>query len=135
MDNIYKNIDKYNQNKKMTKYGLYLTIWSLICLLTENVTQSCNRTVYQKQKNKYFSYFYHTILCCTTLSWKFQTKESYKNLQLLIHQIIILKTKRCTTEPYSFMVNNTTSLVDNPLHFRHNLFGRKKWSWQLLKRL
>ena len=31
--------------------------------------------------------------------------------------------KKCTTEPYSFLVNDTTSPSDNPLRFRKNLLG------------
>ena len=30
--------------------------------------------------------------------------------------------KECTKEPYSFLVNDTTLLSDNPLRFRYNLF-------------
>ena len=29
--------------------------------------------------------------------------------------------KKCTTEPYSFLVNDTTLASDNPLRFRNNL--------------
>ena len=29
--------------------------------------------------------------------------------------------KKCTAEPYSFLVNDTTLLSDNPLRFRKNL--------------
>ena len=29
--------------------------------------------------------------------------------------------KKCNAEPYSFLVNNTTLLLDNPLRFRKNL--------------
>ena len=31
--------------------------------------------------------------------------------------------KKCTTEPYSFLVNDTTLPSDDPLRFRKNLFG------------
>ena len=31
--------------------------------------------------------------------------------------------KKCTTEPYSFLVNDTTLPSDDPLSFRKNLFG------------
>ena len=31
--------------------------------------------------------------------------------------------KKCTDEPYSFLVNNTTLSSDNPLRFRKNLFN------------
>ena len=30
--------------------------------------------------------------------------------------------KKCTAEPYSFLVNDTTLPSDNPLRFRKNLF-------------
>ena len=31
--------------------------------------------------------------------------------------------KKCTTEPYSFLVNDTTLPSDNPLSFRKKLLG------------
>ena len=31
--------------------------------------------------------------------------------------------KRCTDEPYSFLVNDTTLASDNPLRFRKNLYN------------
>ena len=31
--------------------------------------------------------------------------------------------RKCTTEPYSFLVNNTTLASDNPLRFRKNRFN------------
>ena len=31
--------------------------------------------------------------------------------------------RKCTAEPYSFLVNDTTLASDNPLRFRKNLFG------------
>ena len=31
--------------------------------------------------------------------------------------------KKCTKEPYSFLVNDTTLQSDNPLRLRCNLFG------------
>ena len=31
--------------------------------------------------------------------------------------------KKCTAEPYSFLVNDTTLPPNNPLRFRKNLFG------------
>ena len=32
-------------------------------------------------------------------------------------------TKKCTAEPYSFLVNDATLASDNPLRFRKNLFN------------
>ena len=31
--------------------------------------------------------------------------------------------KKCTDDPYSFLVNDTTLLSDNPLRFRKNLYN------------
>ena len=31
--------------------------------------------------------------------------------------------EKCTSEPYSFFINDTTLSSDNPLRFRKNLFG------------
>ena len=31
--------------------------------------------------------------------------------------------KKCTAKPYSFLVNDTTLLSDDPLRFRNNLLG------------
>ena len=31
--------------------------------------------------------------------------------------------KKCTDEPYSFLVNDTTLSSDNPLRFRKNLYN------------
>ena len=33
--------------------------------------------------------------------------------------------KKCTAEPYSFLVNDATLASDNPLTFRKNLFQHK----------
>ena len=35
----------------------------------------------------------------------------------------IKKYKKCTAEPYSFLVNDATLASDNPLRFRKNLFN------------
>ena len=33
--------------------------------------------------------------------------------------------KKCTAEPYSFLVNDDTLASDNPLRFRKSLFNRQ----------
>ena len=35
--------------------------------------------------------------------------------------------RKCTSEPYSFLVNDTTLPSNNPLSFRKNLFGIEKF--------
>ena len=39
MDDIYKDIEEYNPNKKNEKYLLYLMILLLICLKIKNLIQ------------------------------------------------------------------------------------------------
>ena len=34
--------------------------------------------------------------------------------------------RKCTAEPYSFLVNDTTLALDNPLRFRKNIFKYNK---------
>ena len=44
--------------------------------------------------------------------------------------------KKCTAEPYSFFVKDTTLPSDDPLRVRNNLLERiYNISWQLIKRL
>ena len=44
--------------------------------------------------------------------------------------------RKCTSEPYSFLVDDTTLAPNNPLRYRENLFGTyNKKSWQLMIRL
>ena len=38
-NDVEKNIEEYNPNKKQKKYWLYLMIWLLICLKIKNVIQ------------------------------------------------------------------------------------------------
>ena len=61
------------------------------------------------------------------LSWKFLTKENV-NKYLPSHSSdtdskdFMKHYKEYTKEPYSILVNNTTSSSDNPLWFTKNLF-------------
>ena len=75
-----------------------------------------------------YSKEYYTIQHTISL-WKFQTKESFKKLHLIIHQILNFQDfmnvhKKCAAKPYSFLVIDTTLTLDNPLRFRENLVER-----------
>ena len=61
------------------------------------------------------------------LSQKFQIKEKLQ--QIAINHSSDISTKdfentyrKCTAEPYSFLVNDTALASDNPLRYRKNLF-------------
>ena len=61
---------------------------------------------------------------------KIPKKQELQQLQLFIHQILILKTlyinlyKKCTAKTYSFLIIDATLESDNPLHVRKNLVKR-----------
>ena len=56
---------------------------------------------------------------------KTQTKENFNKLHLIIDfQDFLNLYKKCTAKPYSFLVNDTTLVSDNPSHFRKNLSER-----------
>ena len=59
-----------------------------------------------------------------------QTKENFNKFYLITHQIVTFKTLwifiKCTKNPYSFLVIDTTLASDNPLRFRKNLVERIK---------
>ena len=79
MANTYKNIEKYNPNKRQK---ILITFDDVIAdMLSNKKTQSnSKRIIYQREKIKYFSCFYHTILfpCFKTYQAKFNTPYCYE---------------------------------------------------------
>ena len=59
MDDIYKNIEEFNPNKR--RKILFLIISLPTCLIIKNSINS-NVIIYQRKKAKHFSCFYYTIL-------------------------------------------------------------------------
>ena len=62
--------------------------------------------------------------------------EQTAHLSYISNKDFINIYRKCTSEPYSFLVDDTTLAPNNPLRYRENLFGiYNKKSWQLMIRL
>ena len=94
--------------------------------------------VYQRQKIKYFSCFitrsYFKVPKDVRLNivhffiGKIPNKRELQQIATNHPSTISAKDfvniyRKCTYEPYSFLVNDTTLASNNPLRFRKNLFG------------
>ena len=137
MDDIYENIEEYNPNKK----------WKILILFDDMIADSLSNEKLNPIVTELFirgrklnfslvfitqSYFavqkmldqiQHTILL-----WKFQTKENFDKLHLIIHEILTFQDfinlyKKCTAKPFSFLVIDTIA-SDNSSHFRKNLLKK-----------
>ena len=106
MDDIYKNTEEYNPNKRKI-YLSYLMIWLLTCLVMKNSNQKKKKK--KKKKNPIvtelfirgrklnFMQFCFAVpknirLNSILLLRKFDTKESFNKWHLIIYQILTFKT-------------------------------------------
>ena len=137
MQDVYKNIDEYNidkDNKILTVFDDMISDMinnkNLNSIVTELfirgrklnisfvfITQSYFKVPKDVRLNT--SHFFIT---------KILNKRELQQLALNDSSDIDLKDfikiyKKCTNEPYSFLVNDTTLASDNPLTFRKNLFN------------
>ena len=99
---------------KILKSTIQITLIEFDDMIADMLNnKTYNPIVYQRQKTKHFSYFYHTILFCSTkicqtmLQTFFIKKilnslESFNESHLIIYQILTLKTlnlyKKCTAK-------------------------------------
>ena len=74
--------------------------------------------------------FNHTLKFQKMLDWILLTFLLRKLQHIAINHLSDISTKyltnvhrKCTFEPYFFLVNDTTLVWDNPLRFRKNIFG------------
>ena len=103
MDNIYKNIEEYNINKKSKilivfddMIGDMYSNKKLNSIVTELFIRGrklnislvfITQSYFTVPKNKFYALFYYKIQTS-----KFQTKHNFNKLHLIIHQILTLKT-------------------------------------------
>ena len=73
MDDIYKNIEEYNLNKKRK---ILIVFDDMIADMLSN-----NKLIYQRKKAKNFSCFHHTIIfrCSKKYQTNFNTLSCYEN--------------------------------------------------------
>ena len=125
MDDIYKNIEEYNPNKKRK---IFFAFNDMITDMLSNKKPNpivSGLFIRSRMLNVFLvfitqSYFavpknilkvIHTILL-----WKFRTKENFNKSHLIIYKTI--------SKPYSFLVIDTTLAPGNPLPFWNNLLEK-----------
>ena len=118
MDDIYKNIEEYNPNKKL-KILIFLIIWLLISLVKKHHSIINELFIGGRELNISFVFItqYHLAVPAIT----FQC--------MIIHQILTLRafrifTETCTAKPYCFLVIDSSLASDNSSHFRKNISER-----------
>ena len=122
MHDIYKSIDDYNpdgDNKNLIVTGLFIRGRKLNISLVF-ITQSYFKVPKDVRLN-------------TTHFFIAKIPNKRELQQIAINHSSDINTKdfaniyrKCTAEPYSFLVNDTTLASDNPLRFRKNIFKYNK---------
>ena len=137
MQDVYKNIEDYNPIKKRK---ILIVLNDMIAdmisnnklnpVVTELFTRCRNLNIYIVFiMQSYFKVPKDVRLNSTHFFiMKIPNKRELQQIMLNHSSDIDFKDfmkiyKKCTTEPYSFLVNNTTFPSDDSLKFRKNLFG------------
>ena len=134
MQDIYKNIDEYNEDKERK---ILIVLDDMIANMIYNkklnlvITELFIRGRKLNISLVFVTQPYFKVLKDVRLNSThfFIMKIPKKELQQIainhlsdINSTDFVKIyKKCTAEPYSFLVNNTTLASDNPLRFRKNL--------------
>ena len=135
MDDIYKNIEEYNPNKKRKVLIVFddmiadmLSNNKLNPILTELFIRSRKPSIsFVFITQSYFAVAKDVSLNSTHYYvMKILNKRELK--QIAPHNLSDIDFmnlyKKCTAKPYSFLVIDTTLASDNPLRFRKNLSER-----------
>ena len=138
MDDIYKNVKEYSQNKN-TKYWLFLMIWLLICIVMKKINPKVTelfigdrklnislvfitQCYFVKSKNNRPNSTQYFIMKIPS-KWKIQ-QIRFNHLSDRDFRSYINLYKECNTNACSFLVINTTLSFGNLLRFRKNRLGR-----------
>ena len=133
MQGVYKNIDEYNtENERKMLIGFDEMIADMINY--EKLNSVVTDIFITGRKLNISLLFYHTIyfkvpkdsahLSIMKIRNKRQLQLNAINHSSDINSKDFIKIyKKCTAEPYSFLVNHATLASDNPLRFRKNLFN------------
>ena len=136
MQDIYKNIDEYNEDKERK---ILIVLDDMIASMISNkklnsiITELFIRGRKLNISLVFVTQAYFKVPKDVRLNSThfFIMKIPKRELQQIainhlsdINSTDFVKIyKKCTAEPYSFLVNNTTLASDNPLRFRKNLFN------------
>ena len=137
MQDVYKNIDEYNTDKERK---ILMVFDDVIADMINN--KELNSIVTElfirgRKSNISFAFItqsYFKVLKDVRLNsthffvMKIPNKRELQQISLNHSSDINSKDfikiyKKCTAEPYSFLVNDATLASDNPLRFRKNLFN------------
>ena len=137
MNDIYRNIDKNNPDKKRKvlivfddmvadmlnnkKRNLIVTELFVRCKKLNILFVFITQSYFAVPKNIRLSTTHYFVM-------KFQINGCFNKLHAIIHQVLTLKTlnlyKRCTAKQYSFLALDTSFAIYIPLGFRKNLFEK-----------
>ena len=137
MQDVYKNIEDYNPTKKCK---ILIVFDDMIADIINNnklnpvVTELFIRGRKRKISIVFITQSYFKVPKDVRLNsthffiMKIPNKRELHQIALNHSSDIDFKDfmniyKKCTTEPYSFLVNDTTLPSDDPLRFRKNLLG------------
>ena len=137
MCNLYRNINYYNPDKEKK---ILIVVDDMIADMIQNKKlNSIVTELFIKGRKLIIFLVFITQLYCKVpkdvrlnTTYFFITKIVSKRelQQIAINHSSDISTeyfvniyRKCIAEPYSFFVNDTTLVSDNPLRFRKNLFG------------
>ena len=137
MQNVYKNIDEYNIDKDCKTLIVFDDV--IADMINNKKWNSIVTELFLRGRKLNISLVFITqwyfkvpkdVRLNTTHSFimKIPIKRELQHIALNHSSDIDFKDfikvyKKCTDEPYSFLVNDTTLASDNPLIFRKNLFS------------
>ena len=136
MDDIYKNIGQYNPNKKR-KISIIFDDMIVDMLNTKKLNPIATELIIRGRKLNnslvFISQFYFAVLKNIRLNstnYSIMKIPNKRELQQILKysdidfQDFMNLYKKCTQNPYSFLVIDTTLASDNPLRFRKKLLER-----------
>ena len=136
MDDIYKNIGQYNPNKKR-KISIIFDDMIVDMLNNKKPNPIATELIIRGRKLNnslvFISQFYFAVLKNIRLNstnYSIMKIPNKRELQQILKysdidfQDFMNLYKKCTQNPYSFLVIDTTLASDNPLRFRKKLLER-----------
>ena len=132
MQDVYKNIEDYSPNKKR----------KVLIVFDDIITDIINNKRLNPIATEFFRKLGISIVFITQIYFKVLKDVRLNSTRFFVMKILNKRElqqialnhssdiefkdfmniyKKCTTEPYSFLVNDTTLPSDNPLRFRKNL--------------
>ena len=136
MDDIYKNIGQYNPNKKR-KISIIFDDMIVDMLNNKKLNPIVTELIIRGRKLNnslvFITQFYFAVLKNIRLNstnYSIMKIPNKRELQQILKysdidfQDFMNLYKKCTQNPYSFLVIDTTLASDNPLRFRKKLLER-----------